>query len=120
MLVLASALFLTAILYWPREGSHQPAASSKSQDRSLSLKLEKRSSKLTLTWNRNAQAIREADYGTLMISDGPVRQELHISKGELINGLVNYSPRTDDIIFQLRVVGPRSPETETIRWLSAQ
>ncbi len=83
------------------------------------MNLEKRSSELRLTWDRNAQTIREANYGTLMISDGTARQELHISKEQLLNGRVNYSPRTDDIIFRLHLVGPHSAGTETIRWLSA-
>ncbi len=119
---LAGVVVLFSLLYWKR-GSHPSPTTignHSTQDQGLMLHLENENNlfqgaTLKLTWNREAQAIREADYGTLSIIDGDAKQEIYLGREELRNGSVNYFPLSKEITFRFQLTGGNSPLATTIR-----
>jgi len=55
-------------------------------DSSLTLRVERSGGELLLTWNRDAQAIRNASRAVLQINDGPQHDSVEMDLAQLRNG----------------------------------
>jgi hypothetical protein len=68
-------------------------------------------------WDRSAPVLREAQRGTLVITEGDQRKEVDLDLANLRNGSVIYRRASDDVDFRLEVsVGPRVSVSETVRF----
>ncbi len=83
----------------------------------LLLAVEHVGRELKLSWNHEAESIRQADYGKLQIGDGLVNRELRLDRAELLTGSISYLPGSGDVNFQLQVFGASGSATESIRSL---
>jgi hypothetical protein len=83
----------------------------------LGLNAEIRGSRLHVTWDRQAAAVRQARGGKLMIRDGGTERELRLSQAEITSGFVIYPPVSDDVVFELQVLGPGRSVVESLRVL---
>jgi TonB family protein len=88
----------------------------------LSLRAERTSSDLLVTWNRNAESVRTAVKAVLTISDGPQQENLQMDLAQLRNGNIVYTPATPDVSFRLEVTSsdPSKNQSELLRVLKSQ
>ena len=112
----AALLLLSGALIYPgfshKAAPHTGAAPG--QDASdLSLHVERSPKDLLLTWNRNAQAIKNAARATLAITDGDQHENVNLDLGQLHNGSVEYLPTGSDVSFQLSIIGQNAAETHS-------
>ena len=63
--------------------------------------VQQRSDYLLLTWNANAQAIREASRATLSIQDGPETEDVELNLAALRWGRLRYDPIFGNVRFRL-------------------
>jgi outer membrane biosynthesis protein TonB len=82
----------------------------------LGLGAERNGGALTMTWDVNSPAVREARKGVLSIVDGGDKKAMDLDAVQLRHGHVLYSPDTDDVSFELELLTPRQgPVTESLR-----
>jgi hypothetical protein len=81
----------------------------------LGLSAEMQGTRLHVIWNRQAPAIRQARAGKLVIRDGGSIRELQLSQAEITSGFVIYPPVSNDVLFELQVLGPGRPSLESLR-----
>ncbi|MEO8593806.1 MAG: TonB family protein [Candidatus Solibacter sp.] len=115
------ALFVALFVYpgFLRNGS-KPAAPIARQDTSqLQLRVERSNGELLLSWNRDADAIKNASKATLSINDGDQRENVSMDLSQLANGSIVYSPSGTDISFKMEVTdkNQKTTATETVRML---
>ncbi len=79
------------------------------------LNVKRENGTATLSWNRNASAVKNADYALLLISDGRHQEQLRLSKTDLETGRVVYIPRDGDISFRLQLFAQSQSTTESVR-----
>ncbi len=120
----AGLLLLSGALIYPGF-NHKPkrAAAIPGQDMSaLSLRVERSSGELLLSWNRDSDAIKNASRGTLAITDGDQHENVTLDVAQLRNGSIVYSPSSSDVSFQLSVVGQNAAQTssESVRVLKTR
>ena len=116
----AAAVLLSGILVYPGLHRSKRTAVPGSQDTSaLSLRVERSSGELLLTWNRDSEAIRNAAHAVLSISDGDRHENVDMDLAQLRNGSIVYSPSTGDVVFQMAVTGKNSSQlqSESVRVL---
>ena len=89
-----------------RLGPQRPAPASAG----LELKVERNADQLVLTWNRDSDAVRNAQRANLTITDGDQTEDVDLDLGTLRGGSAVYTPRTGDVAFRLEVV-PQKGET---------
>ena len=70
---------------------------------SLALSIAKSGDGLNIRWDRQAQAIRGAQHGTLLISDGAYRKQLDLDPSHLQIGSVIYRRVSDSVTIRLEV-----------------
>lgn len=112
---IAVACLLLTLLVYPgllvkRGGT--PAVSSVDAS-TLSLRVERNSGQLLLTWNREAEAVKTATKAVLTISDGPQVENVDIDLLQLRNGSVVYSPVTADVSFRLQVTSSDAEKSKS-------
>jgi len=81
------------------------------------LNVERAASQLRLSWDRNSPPIRDADHGSLWITDGTHRQQLDLDARQLRQGSFAYWPSSRDVNFQLEVFAGGQRVTESVRTL---
>jgi protein TonB len=83
------------------------------------LRVERSNGELLLTWNRDADAIKNASKATLTISDGEQHENVSMDLAQLANGSIVYSPSGTDISFKMEVTdkNQKTTATETVRML---
>lgn len=88
----------------------------------LSLRAERTSGDLLVTWNRDSDAVKTAVKAVLTISDGPQQETLNVDLAQLRNGSVVYTPATPDVSFRLEVTSsdPARSQSEMLRVLKTQ
>lgn len=68
-------------------------------------------------WDRSSPVLREAQSGTLEITEGDQRKTVELDLANLRNGSVIYRRASDEVEFRLEVsVGPHASVSETIRF----
>ena len=74
---------------------------------------------MLLTWNRDAEAIRNASKAVLSISDGDQHENVDMDLAQLANGSIVYSPSGTDISFKMEVIDKTQKKTtsESVRML---
>jgi protein TonB len=118
--VASIALFVALFVYpgWMRTSSKPPAPVH--QDTSqLQLRVERSAGELLLSWNRDADAIRNASKATLQITDGDQHENVELDLAQLANGSIVYSPSGTDISFKMEVVdkSQKTTASESVRML---
>lgn len=119
----AAAMLFAAFVIWSRQHPALPGAPAAqtppAAHDALALNVERREGTAILTWNRNSDAIQNAQYALLEIEDGPKSQRLRLDRTELDTGRVVYAPGSADISFRLRVVAAGGSSVESVRSLGA-
>ncbi len=113
----AAVIFLLVLTEYQvlRSGRHPAQAAGYAP----ALRIQRDGGFLQVKWNRQAQAVLDADRGLLEISDGGRRRELQLNSAELRNGSVAYAPATNDVRFRLDLVGGRTTVSESLRVVEA-
>jgi hypothetical protein len=83
-----------------REEPQRPAPASAG----LELKVEHNADQLVLMWNKNSDAVRNAQRANLSITDGDHTEDVALDLGILRGGSAVYAPRTAGVAFRLEVV----------------
>ncbi|MGD0773870.1 MAG: TonB family protein [Candidatus Solibacter sp.] len=114
------ALFVTLFVYPGLLRHNAKTANSARQDSSqLQLRVERAAGELLLTWNPDADAIRNASKAVLSISDGDQHENVQMDVAQLASGRIVYSPSSTDINFKMEVTDKSQKNTtsETVRML---
>ena len=102
-----------------RQSSKAPAA-TQADGSPLQLRVERTNGDILVTWNRDAEAIRNATKAVLTINDGDQHENVAMDLAQLRNGSIVYSnPQTADISFKMEVTGADANKTtsESVRVL---
>jgi TonB family protein len=97
-----------------------PAPTAGQQDSSpLSLRVERTSGGMLLTWNRDLPVIQGATKVVLSISDGERHENIQLDPNQVRTGSILYPPMTGDVSFQMEVTDPHQAKTtsESLRVL---
>lgn len=118
----AALLLLSGALIYPGLGHKTNRAAAVTGQAALSLRVEHSANELLLSWNREADAIKNANHGVLAIIDGDQHENVNLDPAQLRNGSIVYSPTGSDVSFQLSVAGQNAAQTssETIRILKTR
>jgi len=102
--VASIALFVTLFVYpgFLRTNS-KPVASARPEASQLQLRIERSSGELLLTWNPDAEVIKNASKAVLSITDGDQKEDTNMDLAQLGQGKIVYSPSGKDIRFEMRV-----------------
>jgi TonB family protein len=116
MLVVAGSLVV-----YPMLTKHPaPPRGAAQQDSSpLSLRVERTSGGMLLTWNRDLPVIQGATKVVLSISDGDRHENIQLDPNQVRTGSILYPPMTGDVSFQMEVTDPNQAKTtsESLRVL---
>ena len=108
LVTLVTAAVLVGAFVYFRRGANPPVASQAAADRAgvkpLGLTVEKRGSRLLVSWNGNAPVISKANFGMLLIRGTAVSRDVPLTTDELRAGSVVYAAPADQVRFQLNVV----------------
>jgi periplasmic protein TonB len=108
------------LVVYPMLVKHNPPASATAQDSSpLSLRVERTSGGMLLTWNRDLPVIQSATKVVLSISDGDRHENIQLDPNQVRTGSILYPPITGDVSFQMEVMDPHQTKTtsESLRVL---
>ena len=85
----------------------------------LSLRVERTSGGMLLTWNRDLPVIQSASKVVLSISDGDRHENIQLDPNQVRTGSILYPPITGDVSFQMEVTDPHQSKTtsESLRVL---
>ncbi|HJT86301.1 MAG TPA: energy transducer TonB [Bryobacteraceae bacterium] len=92
-----------------------PAATASPSPAGLTLNVQRDGKALHLSWNRNADTVRQASRATLFIDDGAHNSRLDLTPKELSVGTVSYWPETPNVSFRLEVVSRSGTVAGAIR-----
>ncbi len=97
----------------------RPSAVAQQDTSPLSLRVERTSGGMLLTWNRDLPVIQSATKVVLSISDGDRRENIELDPNQVRTGSILYPPITGDVSFQMEVTDPRQSKTtsESLRVL---
>src|SRR5439155_14982923 len=82
---------------------------------SLALEVVKEKGLLHLKWDKNIPLIASASGGILAIKDGFRQKDFHLNPARLRSGAFDYTHRTGDVTFRLRVSTPGGEASEWVR-----
>ena len=97
-----------------------PSHPTAPQDSSpLSLRVERTSGGMLLTWNRDLPVIQSASKVVLSITDGDRHENIQLDPNQVRTGSILYPPITGDVSFQMEVTDPHQSKTtsESLRVL---
>ncbi len=126
LLVAAAATIILFVSLWVYPGflrnhtAKPPAVAGSSQDSSpLQLRVERTAGELLITWNRDADVIKNASKAVLSISDGEQHENVEMDLAQLRNGSIVYSPSSIDTSFKMEVIDKSNAKTasESVRVL---
>ena len=122
MAAAASIVLFVALFVYPGFMRHstKPVATANPQDSSaLQLRVERTAGELLITWNRDAEPIKNASKAVLSISDGDQHENVEMDLAQLRNGSIVYSPSSIDTSFKMEVVDKKNMKTasESVRVL---
>ncbi len=123
-LLVAAAIGMLALggglVVYPMLTKHTAAPALTAQDSSpLSLRVERTSGGMLLTWNRDLKVIQSATKVVLSISDGDRHENIQLDPNQVRTGSILYPPITGDVSFQMEVTDPHQSKTtsESLRVL---
>ena len=91
--VASIALFVVLFVYpGVMRTSSKPPAPVHQDSSQLQLRVERAAGELLLSWNRDADAIRNASKAVLSITDGDQHENVQMDLAQLANGSIVYSP----------------------------
>jgi len=119
LVTLVTAAVLVGAFVYFRRGANPPVASQAAADRAgvkppLGLTVEKRGSRLLVSWNGNAPVISKANFGMLLIRGTAVSRDVPLTTDELRAGSVVYAAPADQVRFQLNVVAGEQVARESL------
>jgi protein TonB len=117
--VASIALFVGLFVYpgFLRNNSKAPVAVHPDSNQ-LQLRVERANGELMLTWNPDAEIIKNASKAALSIADGDQKENVDMDLAELAKGKIMYSPSGTDIRFEMRVTDKAGKvTTEPVRML---
>jgi protein TonB len=117
MLVLVGG---SLVVYPMLRKSSAPRPVAIQQDSSpLSLRVERTSGGMLLTWNRDLPVIQSATKVVLAITDGDRHENIQLDPNQVRTGSILYPPITGDVSFQMEVTDPHQSKTtsESLRVL---
>jgi hypothetical protein len=86
-------------------------------DLALNLTAEKSGGSLTVRWNRDAPALRNAQRGVLEIDDGGYNKPVDLAVADLKNGTLIYQNSSEAVRFRLTIfLDARLSVSETLEW----
>lgn len=112
--IIIAAVAAVPILHLsPRRATSPLAATKVEPGRSLPLTLTGEGGRLSLSWDREAPAIRAGQCGILWIADGGIHRRVILDAGQLRAGKLFYWPVNKDVSFEIKMseVNDRSRET---------
>jgi TonB family protein len=118
--VASIALFVVLFVYpGLMRTSSKPPAPAHQDSSQLQLRVERAAGELLLSWNRDADAIRNASKAVLEITDGEQHENVQMDLAQLANGSIVYSPSGTDISFKMEVVdkSQKTTASESVRML---
>jgi protein TonB len=118
--VASIALFVVLFVYpGLMRTSSKPPAPVHQDSSQLQLRVERANGELLLSWNRDADAIRNASKAVLEITDGEQHENVQMDLAQLANGSIVYSPSGTDISFKMQVVdkSQKTTASESVRML---
>jgi hypothetical protein len=99
-----------------RTAAAAPAVLEAANETRLGLTVTTREHQLEIRWNRNSAAIAACDKGVMRITDDGVTEVVPFDQGQLRDGYVAYTPKTNDVSIRLEVTGQDGGATsESIR-----
>jgi protein TonB len=123
-LMVAAALGMLALggglVVYPMLTKRTAPPATTAQDSSpLSLRVERTSGGMLLTWNRDLKVIQSATKVVLSISDGDRHENIQLDPNQVRTGSILYPPITGDVSFQMEVTDPHQSKTtsESLRVL---
>jgi TonB family protein len=108
------------VVYPMLRKSISPRSPAVQQDSSaLSLRVERTTGGMLLSWNRDLPAIQSASKVVLSISDGDRHENIQLDPNQVRTGSILYPPMTGDVSFQMEVTDPHQTRTtsESLRVL---
>jgi hypothetical protein len=109
---LTATLVLVPLLFYK---SQQQRVQTPTAPPALALTAERTGSGLKVTWNRSNPVVRDAQGGTLWITDGGTTKRLDLDAGQVSSGSIVYWPTSQDLNFKLQVFAPGRSAMETVR-----
>jgi len=102
-----------------RKGMSSKSAAATQDSSPLSLRVERTSGGMLLTWNRDLAVIQGATKVVLSISDGDRHENIELDPNQVRTGSILYPPVTGDVSFQMEVTAPHQSKTtsESLRVL---
>ena len=96
-----------------------PTSTAQQDSSPLSLRVERTSGGMLLTWNRDLAVIQRATKVVLSISDGDRHENIQLDPNQVRTGSILYPPITGDVSFQMEVTDPNQSKTtsESLRVL---
>src|SRR5580692_2311029 len=96
-----------------------PPAVTAQDSSPLSLRVERTSGGMLLTWNRDLPVIQSATKVVLSISDGDRHENIELDPNQVRTGSILYPPITGDVSFQMEVMDSHQSKTtsESLRVL---
>jgi len=117
LMAIALAILLTEAA---RFRTAKPTVSAARPVRSwLALDLQRQGRAWRVSWNRNLEAVRDANHAILHIADGTHHTQLELNTGEMMAGKLVYWPETDSVTFRLEAITPTAITTGTVQALGA-
>lgn len=102
-----------------KRSSSPPHAAAPQDSSPLSLRVERTSGGMLLTWNRDLPVIQSATKVVLSITDGDRHENIQLDPNQVRTGSILYPPVTGDVSFQMEVTDPHQSKTtsESLRVL---
>lgn len=102
---LIAALGLTVYNLAPNRAGSLPAAQMqrRTQHGPLRLRVDRSGTAWRVSWDPNADVLKNVRTAELLIDDGPEHMAQSLSKDQIRQGYKIYSPRSNDVVFQLQV-----------------
>jgi hypothetical protein len=93
-----------------------PGETAPDNQHGLGLTVTTRQHQLEIRWNRESGAIAGCDKGVMRITDDGITEAVPFDQGQLRDGYVAYTPKTNDVSIRLEVTGKDGGTTsESIR-----
>jgi hypothetical protein len=102
LLMIAAAVRITIGNRAPAPAAAPPV---QTQTAPVALYVQHDGTALRLHWNPDADAVRGASKGALLIGDGPRQSRLDLGPAELRSGVASYWPESQGVVFKLELDG---------------
>lgn len=110
-------LFGVALGYWASLGMSPRLGSIAAPDYSLALAAQKSGEGLTVEWNGDSPAVRNADHGVLEVHDGGYAKTVDLDTAQLHGGKLAFENASNAVSFRLTVYeNAQVSISETLDW----